>query len=436
MNSQSEDVVREIFKSCLDTRFPHLQPFLPAEAPLLLCGVCAWWRTIALTTPELWARLSVSIGREISDTAQPSHPLIEVWIARSGARPLALVLKDLGLRSSIDRAEDVLQAFLPHFHRWQSITLLLPNAAFPAALMDLGRLGTGVSQLQIANLEFGADPGFQAADTPQVAGLARLLTVSSQLHTLYYKNDPSTLHLLDLSWAQLTVIDLVPVWSPMSQIIDIMQKAPKLRSLSVFIVDACNVARPLGLPDLVILWIMSEVDLGPLFRQLNLPALSNLQVICGNLVPLVPQTEVVNCINRSRCSLHAAIFKSLRIPEAALIAFLRQSPALILFEVSNDGAATITDDILTLLTAGNADCLCPDLQIIRFPDSSVSSVDGLLANMVASRRTTASLSPSLSRFVVDFSDVDLTRHAADIRRLKELGEVPGFLVWINQPETG
>ncbi|KAJ7037875.1 hypothetical protein C8F04DRAFT_1393245 [Mycena alexandri] len=433
MNSRFEDILREIFKSCLDTCFPHVQPFSPAEAPLLLCGVCAWWRTIALTTPELWARLSVSIGREGSDKAQqPSQQLIKTWIARSGARPLTLVLKDLGLRS--DMAEDVLQILLPHIHRWQSITFLLPNYPFPSALMDVERLFGGASQLQIANLEFGDDPAFQAADTPQVAGLARLLSASSQLHTLYYRNDLCTLRFLDISWAHLTVIDLVPMWSPMSQIIEIMQKAPKLRSLSVFIEDACKVVRPLLLPDLVILWIGSKVEIGPLFKQLTLPALSNINVFCGNLVPPVPQTDVVDCVARSGCSLRIAIFKSLGISKADLITFLRLSPTLLLFEVSNDGAATITDDIVGLLTAGNTSCLCPHLRIIRFLESSVSSADGLLADMVASRRTKGSPA-SLSRLVVDFSDADLPRHAADIRRLRGLEEAPSFRVWINQPET-
>ncbi|KAJ7754488.1 hypothetical protein B0H16DRAFT_746274 [Mycena metata] len=431
MNSNSEDILREVFKCCLDSRFPHVQPFSPAEAPLLLCGVCIFWRAIALTTPQLWERLSICIGRESSDKAQPSQQLIKTWIARSGARPLTLVLKDLGLRSSVDIANNVLRIFLPHIHRWQSITFLLPNYPLPSALIGLGRL-CDASQLQIANLEFGADPGFQTAGTPQVAGLAGLLTASSQLHTLYYRNDPCTLRFLDISWAHLTVIDLVPVWSPMSQIIDIMQKAPKLRSLSVFIAETCNVARPLLLPDLVILWIGSEVDLGPLFEQLTLPSLSNVNVFCGNTVP--PQTDVINCVARSGCSLQIAIFKSLRISKAHLLTFLRLSPALLLFEFSDGGAATITDDILELLTAGTTSYLCPDLRIIRFLESSVSSTDGLLADMVVSRRAKGS-PPSLSCLVVDFSDADLPTHAADIRRLKGLEEAPGFRVWINEPET-
>ncbi|KAJ7640881.1 hypothetical protein DFH06DRAFT_624544 [Mycena polygramma] len=434
MNSQPEDILREIFKQCLDTRYPHVQPFLPGEAPLLLCGVCVLWRAIALTTSELWAHLSVSIGHEGSDKPQPSPELIKTWIARSGCQPLTLTLKDWGLRpSGADTINDLLALFLPEIHRWRSITLALPNHAFPAALIGLER---GASQLQIANLGFGVDPGLHAADTPQVAALSRLLT-SSQVHTLYWHNAPSILQFLDIHWAHLTVIDLVPVWSPMSQIL-LMQKAPKLRSLSVFVSEGCDVAAPVVLSDLVILWIGAEVDVGPLFEQLIMPSLLNINVFGANLVPPVPQTEVLHCITRSGSTLDVAVFKSLHIFNSDLITFLRLTPSLRLFEISNNGEATITDNILRLLTAGNTPCLGPNLQIIRFLESSISSTDGLLADMVESRRTADRIAfPAvlLSRLVIHFSEADVQRHREDIRRLKTLAEAEDFQAWINEPET-
>ncbi|KAJ6473574.1 hypothetical protein C8R47DRAFT_1076558 [Mycena vitilis] len=415
MNSQPEDILREIFRQCLDTRYPHVKPFLPGEVPLPLCGVCVLWRAIALTTSELWAHLSVSIGHEGSDKPQPSPELIKTWIARSGCQSLTLTLKDWGLRPvGADTINDILALFLSEIHRWQSITLALPNHTVPAALIDLER---GASQLRIANLQFGVDPGLHAADTLQVAALSRLLT-SSKLHTLYWHNAPSIFEFLDIQWAHLTVIDLVPAWSPMSHILLLMQKAPKLRSLSVFISVGCDVPVPVVLPDLVILWIGAEVDVGPLFKKLTVPSLLNIHVFCANLVPPVPQTDVLDCITRSGSTLDVAVFK--------------------LFEISNNGDATITDHILRLLTAGSTPCLGPNLQIIRFLESSISSTDGLLADMVESRRTADRITlPAvpLSRIVVHFSDADVQRHREDIRRLKMLAEAEDFQAWINEPET-
>ncbi|KAJ6588797.1 hypothetical protein B0H19DRAFT_1367327 [Mycena capillaripes] len=305
----------------------------------------------------------------------------------------------------------------------------------PAQVVEQ-RKRLGAFQLQIANLEFGTDPGLNVPNTPQVAALSRLLT-SSQLHSLHWRNEPRTLQFLDIPWGHLTVIDLVPVWSPMCQVLLILRKAPKLRSLSIFITEACDVAAPVVLSDLVVLWIGTEVDVGPLFKRFTLPSLLNINVFCMGLVPPIPQIAVLDCIARSGSLLHTTIFKSLRIFNSDLITFLRLTPSLLLFEISNDGEATITDDILHLLTAGETPCLCPNLRTIRFLESSVSSADGLLADMVESRRTNIGIAfPTvlLSRLVLHFSETDLQRHTEDIRRIKNL-ECADFRVWINEIET-
>ncbi|KAK7039537.1 F-box domain-containing protein [Favolaschia claudopus] len=437
MNSQPEDILREIFKRCLDTGFPHVQPFRSTEAPMLLCRVCVLWRTIALTTSELWARLSVSIGRKASEQPQPARDLIQLWIYRSKGQPLTLVLKDLGHRANNPEAADhVLQLFLPHVHRWQSITLTLPNLTFPSVLVSLD---SGASKLQVANLEFGLDPELHTHNSVKVAALTRLLTASSQLHTLYWQSDPRALQLVSIRWARLTVLDLVPVWWPMSAILRILEQAPKLRSLSTLITDACPVVRPIVLPDLVILWINCDADVGPLFRLLTAPSLQNLNVSCANMTIPAPQMDVVRCISRSGIRLHVAIFNSLYLPNSEFIDFLRLSSSLRLLEISNNGAATITDDILRLLTPGDTPCLCPNLRIIRFLENSVSSTDTLLSAMVAARRVPQASSAfpiaPLSRLVVDFAEPELSKHAQDIHRLRTLGQATGFRAWINEPET-
>ncbi|KAJ7502373.1 hypothetical protein B0H11DRAFT_2188254 [Mycena galericulata] len=360
--------------------------------------------------------------------------LIETWIARSGSQPLTLVLQNFARGSrAAGIANEVLEMFLPHLHRWQNITFILPNHTFPASLTALELPCNRASQLQLAKFEFDCNTDLHGADAAQVSGLSRLLNSSSQLHTLYWRND---LRFLDIGWEKLTVIDLVPLWRPMSQIVQIMQQAPKLRSLSVFVNEACDIAGPLVLPDLVILWIGTQVDVNPLFRRLTVPSLLNLNVFCANLVPSIPQTAVVRCVIRSGSLLNVAIFKSLQTPEADLITFLRSSPSLLLFEISNDGEAAITDDILSLLTAGSIPCLCPNLRIIRFLESAVCSTDGLLADMVESRRAFPNISKSpLSHFAVHFSDGDLPIHGEDIRRLKNLtSDGAAFRVWINEPE--
>jgi hypothetical protein len=183
-------------------------------------------------------------------------------------------------------------------------------------------------RLQIAKLEFSSDPGLHAAGTPQVAGLTRLLSLS-QLHTLYWHNDPRALLPLDLPWGHLTVINLVPMWSPMSRILHLMEKAPKLRSLSTFITGpSLLVVRSLSLPDLVILWIGCEVDVGPLFKRLTVPSLQNINVFCVNSDPPIPQTDVVHCITHSGSVLRSAPCKSLHISNSDLILVCSTAPVV------------------------------------------------------------------------------------------------------------
>ncbi|KAK7048867.1 F-box domain-containing protein [Favolaschia claudopus] len=438
MNSQPEDILREIFKRCLDTDFPHMQPFRPTEAPMLLCGVCVLWRTIALTMSELWARLSVSIGREASEQPQPATDLIQLWISRSNRQPLTLVLKDLGQRANTtEAAHRVLQLFVLHIHRWQNITLALPNLTFPSALVSPN---SGASELRIANLEFGIDPELQIHDSAKVAALTRLLTVSSQLHTLYWQSDALALQCISIHWARLTVLDLVPVWWPMSAILHLMEQAPKLRSLSTLMTGACPVVRPIVLPDLVILWINCDADVGPFFKLLTVPSLQNLNVSRTNATVPAPQTDVVRCLTRSGIQLHAAIFTSLYLPNSEFIDFLRLSSSLQLLEISNNGAATITDEILRLLTPGDIPCLCPNLQTIRFLEDSVFIHGYFTFGDGGARRApqTSSAFPIalLSQLVVDFTEPELSKHTHDIHRLRTLGQTTGFRAWINEPETG
>jgi hypothetical protein len=59
------DIVREIFIACLPTGRNAVMS--AREAPLLLCRIYSTWRTIALSTPRLWASLHVSVEFVLSN---------------------------------------------------------------------------------------------------------------------------------------------------------------------------------------------------------------------------------------------------------------------------------------------------------------------------------------------------------------------------------
>ncbi|KAF8171988.1 hypothetical protein K438DRAFT_1981801 [Mycena galopus ATCC 62051] len=60
------------------------------EAPLLLCRICSPWRTIALSTPRLWASLHIPLDYILRH--EPRKPAVIEWLQRSAACPISLTL--------------------------------------------------------------------------------------------------------------------------------------------------------------------------------------------------------------------------------------------------------------------------------------------------------------------------------------------------------
>src|SRR5437899_3140675 len=53
------DILREVFYHCLTTsRNPTL---CATEAPMLLTRICGTWRSVALSSPRIWARLHIPL---------------------------------------------------------------------------------------------------------------------------------------------------------------------------------------------------------------------------------------------------------------------------------------------------------------------------------------------------------------------------------------
>ncbi|KAF9480403.1 hypothetical protein BDN70DRAFT_992745 [Pholiota conissans] len=88
------DVLREIFLHCLpqyplnvDVRQPNMQ-----VAPMLLCHVCSSWRFVALSSPQLWARLSCRLtlfedndNEEIPRFLKTQIEFLQWWKQNQGA---------------------------------------------------------------------------------------------------------------------------------------------------------------------------------------------------------------------------------------------------------------------------------------------------------------------------------------------------------------
>ena len=116
----SPDILERIFQFCLPTN--HNSVMSISEAPLLLIRVCRLWRSTALSSPALWAKLHIAIPHPLHDEQYFSYPsatsrseaeqeadkrrfvkvvearrqLMKLWLSRSRTHPLSLSITFMG----------------------------------------------------------------------------------------------------------------------------------------------------------------------------------------------------------------------------------------------------------------------------------------------------------------------------------------------------
>ncbi|KAG1748169.1 hypothetical protein EDB19DRAFT_247757 [Suillus lakei] len=73
-----------------------------ASSPLLLTRVCRLWRRIAHSMTGIWSRIHVALPGRVQPLKSFLPPLLEVWLTRSGRRPLSLSIVSEQLCYSCD----------------------------------------------------------------------------------------------------------------------------------------------------------------------------------------------------------------------------------------------------------------------------------------------------------------------------------------------
>ncbi|KAJ3569568.1 hypothetical protein NP233_g4970 [Leucocoprinus birnbaumii] len=93
--------------------------------PLLVSHICSHWRTAALATPRLWARLFIQLGLS---KAESQAALVRAWMERSGGCPLTIYVfwEDPPFAST----HPVLECLMQHSTRWKEMFFYLPFTVF------------------------------------------------------------------------------------------------------------------------------------------------------------------------------------------------------------------------------------------------------------------------------------------------------------------
>ncbi|PBK65303.1 hypothetical protein ARMSODRAFT_441090 [Armillaria solidipes] len=132
-----EDVVREIFLTCLDTEEEEVDTLSGKFAPLFLSQVCRGWRSIALSTSRLWS--SIRLDFDLYRDELACQYLLQTYILRSATHDITL-----SIHSTRDISKSHLMPVLfLSAPRWTNLSTSIPyNSlfAFSAARGSLHRL--------------------------------------------------------------------------------------------------------------------------------------------------------------------------------------------------------------------------------------------------------------------------------------------------------
>lgn len=194
------EITSEIFLWCLPESLSSVTGTLgrPFHAPMLLIHICRAWRSIAISTPRLWAGLALdlpSLPKKFLTTGECENFLAE-WLARAGACPLSLDFGgfDVGHAEEVGRrlVPATLSSFASHL---QVLDLCIDPSDYPDYALDfhqLRRLAVGFPFAEDDEREISLRNPIQTfIAAPQLRDIFT-----------YFRAGPS---LFAIAWEQLTV---------------------------------------------------------------------------------------------------------------------------------------------------------------------------------------------------------------------------------------
>ncbi|KAK0497059.1 hypothetical protein EDD18DRAFT_1165191 [Armillaria luteobubalina] len=141
----NEAVLRRIFEHCIDSQPTGTDSLDSRSFPWTLSQVCKEWRRVAMHTPEVWSRISLSFSA-VADEANDAMRsfMLGLCLGRALNRPLSL---------RINSAQDISKHQLfwmlaPTASRWREAAFDMPYESFQALSPYKGFLG-GLEYLSV-----------------------------------------------------------------------------------------------------------------------------------------------------------------------------------------------------------------------------------------------------------------------------------------------
>ncbi|KAJ7073592.1 hypothetical protein C8F01DRAFT_1224516, partial [Mycena amicta] len=320
------ELTSDIFERVSHTTYPMYRGFLyPNDfAPLKLASVCTQWRSVALSSPTLWATLIWDCTDRyrrhwiLANTVT----LLDTWLSRAGEAPLTLYF-----RLPREYADPIITRLLVDARRWKRLhlethewSLLLDN--FPRELELLEYFGLYGS----ATVSEGRI--LQETTAPRLRKLC-VDTYSDALH-----------HFLPVH--QLTTLVVGPL--TIDDCVKLLEQTPNLRTLRLRNLTDDESSEsipptPISLPHLTTLWWEhhrhepSWDSSIALLQHLTLPSLTHILLHSGSKKDIEYCRAIVQSfLARSGCTIHEIMLDNANTDAIRLAAIVFPSlTALVLF---------------------------------------------------------------------------------------------------------
>ncbi|KAJ7755561.1 hypothetical protein B0H16DRAFT_1458635 [Mycena metata] len=319
------DVVAEIFAACLP---PDRNAVIQGtESPLLLCHICQAWRTLALSTPRLWASLHI-VGPPTPPKLHQINEAVAWWLAKSGGLPLSISIVQSSWASWDTDFSILVQTLVQYASRWQRIRFRL-NAYH--SLQPLAAL----RPIDVPFLETVVFDGFP----PSGAENSTAFLGTNSLRGLSLIRATNSFPVQTIPWDSLRRLFLSPAAAchTVAEGLELLRRCPNLESCALaFMPDSNDSPSPVGsavapaspcrMPNLRQLSVFDRQRPGGtagFFGLLELPNLRGLEyaTYSAEALPILPLLNSPQHIQRFGLSIHG-------LTSETLIACIRLLPAL------------------------------------------------------------------------------------------------------------
>ncbi len=234
IRSVPEDIVREIFLTCLDTDEREIKDSLDGRSPpLVLSKVCRNWRSVAVSTSQLWSSLSLHFD-QYRDAKACLH-LLQIYLLRSGTQDIILSLQSTEALSN----NHVIPVLLSSAPRWVDIRIFIPFLS----LHDFSAVRGTLYRLNRLHVEFTDDP--PTSPGPQVEPKFDAFEYAPLLRSFSHETVFNAVHQMHMPWSWITEYTGMD-WT--SSYIEMFKLTPDLESASLNCEDDSVLDRPLPLP--------------------------------------------------------------------------------------------------------------------------------------------------------------------------------------------